>query len=207
VPKVQHKPIKVQERVQIKRAKDNPKAALVWRTGLSGMPPDSVRCTREPNSELATFGNSGSHSAIIHRTVQCASGVTAIPRQRSSATLQCATARAEVRAGAEGAQDSEQDLSGAPPDCLVPQLSEAPTVRTQRPGDVAGEPDCPMRHTTAASTKGSFGGWGYKYPPTTTLQCIQFFSHQTSYKSSRLHSKTQSKRSNPLPSPKIIPIK
>jgi hypothetical protein len=60
VPKVQHKPIKkVQERVQIKRAKDNPKAALVWRTGLSGVPPDSVRCTREFHSELATFGNWG----------------------------------------------------------------------------------------------------------------------------------------------------
>jgi hypothetical protein len=68
-------------------------------------------------------------------------------------------------------------------------------------------PDCPVRHTTAVSTNGSFGGWGYKYPPTTTLQCIQVFSHQTSYKSSRLHSKTQSKKSNPLPSPKIIPIK
>jgi hypothetical protein len=71
VPKVQHKPIKVQKRVQIKRAKDNPKAALVWRTGLSGVPPDSIRCTREPNSELATFGNSWSHSAIIHRTIRC----------------------------------------------------------------------------------------------------------------------------------------
>jgi transposase InsO family protein len=66
VPKVQYKPIKVQERVQIKRAKDNPKAALVWRTRLSDAPPDSVRCSRELNSELATFRNSGSHSAIIH---------------------------------------------------------------------------------------------------------------------------------------------
>jgi hypothetical protein len=27
-----------------------------------------------------------------------------------------------------------------------------------------GAPDCPMRHTTVASTNGSFGGWGYKYP-------------------------------------------
>jgi hypothetical protein len=59
VPKVQHKPIKVQERVQIKRAKDNSKATLVWRTGLSSVPPDSVRCARELNSKLATFGNSG----------------------------------------------------------------------------------------------------------------------------------------------------
>jgi hypothetical protein len=79
VPKVQHKPIKVQERVQIKRAKDNPKAALVWRTELSGVPPDSVRCTREPNSELATFGNSGSHSAIIHRTARCSTGLSGVP--------------------------------------------------------------------------------------------------------------------------------
>jgi hypothetical protein len=70
-----------------------------------------------------------------------------------------------------------------------------------------GAPDCPMRHTTEAFTNSQHGGWGYKYPPTTTLQCIQVFSLQTSYKSSRLDSKTQTKRSNPLPSPKIIPIK
>jgi hypothetical protein len=63
-----------------------------------------------------------------------------------------------------------------------------------------GAPDCSVRHMTAASTNGQLGGWGYKYPPTTTLQCIQVVSHQTSYKSSRLHSNTQSKRSNPLPS-------
>jgi hypothetical protein len=61
-----------------------------------------------------------------------------------------------------------------------------------------GTPDCPVRHTTEAFTNGHLGGWGYKYPPTTTLQCIQVFSHQTSYKSSGLHSKTQTKRSNPL---------
>jgi hypothetical protein len=67
-----------------------------------------------------------------------------------------------------------------------------------------GTPDGPVRHKTGASTNGSFGGWGYKYPPTTTLQCTQVFSHQTSYKSSRLHSKMQSKRSNPLPSPESL---
>jgi hypothetical protein len=53
-----------------------------------------------------------------------------------------------------------------------------------------GAPDCPVHHTTEALTNGHIGGWGYKYSPTTTLQCIQVFSHQTSYKSSRLHSKT-----------------
>jgi hypothetical protein len=67
-----------------------------------------------------------------------------------------------------------------------------------------GAPDCPVGHTTEALTNCSFGGWGYKYPPTTTLQGIQVFSHQTSYKSSRLHSKTQTKRSNPLLSPESL---
>jgi hypothetical protein len=63
-----------------------------------------------------------------------------------------------------------------------------------------GAPDCPVRHATEALTNGHFGGWGYKYPQPPTLQGIQVFSHQTSYKSYRLHSKTQPKRSNPLPS-------
>jgi hypothetical protein len=35
------------------------------------VPPDSVRCTREINSKLLSFGFLESHSAIIHRTVRC----------------------------------------------------------------------------------------------------------------------------------------
>jgi hypothetical protein len=77
--------------------------------------------------------------------------------------------RAEVKAEPEGAPDSEQLLSGAPPDYPVAQMSEDPTVRIQRPGDVAGAPDYLVRHTIAASTNGSFGGWGYKYPQPPTI--------------------------------------
>jgi hypothetical protein len=40
-----------------KESKGQPKCALVWRTGLSGVPPDSVRCTRALEAELFTFGN------------------------------------------------------------------------------------------------------------------------------------------------------
>jgi hypothetical protein len=84
-----------------KKSKRQSKAALVWRTGLSGAPPDSVRCTREINSELATFGNSGSHSAIIHRTVRCAKRSNGCLRQRSSAmaTVNSADCARRVRAG------------------------------------------------------------------------------------------------------------
>ena len=124
------------------REQKSAEVSLVWRTGLSGVPPDSVRCTREPNSELLTFGNSGSRSAIIHRTIRCASGAMATSRQRSSAEgIKCATVRARVRAEPDGAPDSEQCLSGAPPDCPVAQKTEAPTVGIQRLGDVAGAPD------------------------------------------------------------------
>jgi hypothetical protein len=64
-----------------------------------------------------------------------------------------------------------------------------------------GAPDCPVRPSTDSLPNGHFGGWGYKYPPTTTLQGIQIFSHCIQYKSSRLHSKTQNQRSNPLQVP------
>jgi hypothetical protein len=119
---------------------------------VSGAPPKSVRCTREPDSKLATFRNSRSRSAIIHRTVRCSTGLSGARAEqrlsvptvvyKSNGTVNSArTARAESEQAPEGALDSEQWLSGAPPDCPVAQMSEAPTVRIQRPGDVAGAPD------------------------------------------------------------------
>jgi hypothetical protein len=132
------------------------------------VPADSVRCTRDYNSELVTFENSEGRSAIIHRTVRCstgqcpvahwtircASGATTTSRQRSSAEgIKCAIVRARVRAEPDGAPDTEQCMSGAPPDCPVAQKTEAPTVGIQRPGDMAGAPDCPVRHAITAFTK------------------------------------------------------
>jgi hypothetical protein len=48
--------------------------------------------------------------------------------QRNSESEQYAPTRAEVRAALEGALDSEQDLSGAPLDCLVAPLVRARMV-------------------------------------------------------------------------------
>jgi hypothetical protein len=132
VPKVHNKPIKRPRKDSNIESKSQPECVLVWHTGLSGVPPDCVRCTRDSNSELLTFGNSGSHSAIIHRTVRCASGATATSAPTVACNnIKCATVRAEVRHAPEGAPDSLQDLSGAPPDCPVAQKTEAPTVRIQ----------------------------------------------------------------------------
>jgi hypothetical protein len=52
-----------------------------------------------------------------------------------------------------GTPDSLQGLSGAPPDSQAGPQDRAPTVETQQPGDVAGAPDCLVRHATTASTK------------------------------------------------------
>jgi hypothetical protein len=129
----------------MERAKDNPKAALVWRTGLSGAPGSST-----PN--LPPSGIRGGRSAIIHQTVRCSTGLSGVPSGptvvRANGRLQRYSEQWTVQLRAqkseqapEGAPDSEQWRSGAPPDCPVAPLSEAPTVGTQRPSDVAGVPD------------------------------------------------------------------
>jgi hypothetical protein len=51
---------------------------------VSGAPPDSVRCTRGPQAELLTFGNSQRRSAIIHRTVRCTTGQCPVPQGRAT---------------------------------------------------------------------------------------------------------------------------
>jgi hypothetical protein len=113
VSKVHNNPIKRPRKGSNKKSKRLPKCALVWCTGLSGVPPDCVRCTMEPNSELATFGNSGSHFTIIHQTVWCASGVTATQRQRSSATNnKCATVHACAQKS-EQRQKAHQTVNSA----------------------------------------------------------------------------------------------
>jgi hypothetical protein len=78
---------------------------------MSGAPSDSVRCTTEIDSELASFRNLGGRSAIIHRTIRCNTGLSGVPAeqrllrtngrlQKTLNALQCAPAHAKVRAGA-----------------------------------------------------------------------------------------------------------
>jgi hypothetical protein len=108
VPKVHNKPIKDQEKGSNKRAKDNPKGTLVWRTGLSGVPPDSVWCTTgqcpvhqgisaqtlhlRENQRALRYNSSD--CPVSHRTVRCASGATTTSR----ATVNCNALNACLRA-------------------------------------------------------------------------------------------------------------
>jgi hypothetical protein len=65
VLKVQHKPIKRSKLGFKAKEQKKPKRTLVWCTGLSGVPSDSVRCTRSDRLKLFTFGFLESRSAIV----------------------------------------------------------------------------------------------------------------------------------------------
>jgi hypothetical protein len=107
----------------------------------------TVRCTTGQCPVLqgrATLNSpaSGIRYAIIHRTVRFDIGATTISR----ATVDCNALNARLRAQrsracAGGTPDSPQGLSGAPPDSQAGPQVRAPTVGTQRPGDVAAAPD------------------------------------------------------------------
>jgi hypothetical protein len=58
---------------------------------------------------------------------------------------------------------------------------------------VAGTPDYPVRPSTAALPNGCFGGWGYKYPQPPPFKASKSPAFCIQYKSSRLHSKTQTR--------------
>jgi hypothetical protein len=111
--------------------------------------------------------------------------------------IKCATVRARVRARVEGAPDSLQDLSGAPPDSQRPHQSEL--QRSDPNGRLTwlahrtvsgGAPDCPVRHATGSLPTATFGGWGYKYPQPPTIHNIQVFQLPTPYKSYSIQYKT-----------------
>jgi hypothetical protein len=88
------------------------------------------------NSELFTFRFLERRSAIIHWTVQCATGLFGVTAEQwlYGATVDCTVSLialqfvAEVRTEVRGAPDNEQCLSGAAPDCPVPPEVSAPTV-------------------------------------------------------------------------------
>jgi hypothetical protein len=138
------------------------------------VPPDSVRCTWALEAELFTFGKR--QRVLRYNSSDCP------VCQRSNGyftcngrlqRIKCAPARAEVRGRAVGAPDSLQDLSGAPPDSPEAPQVRAPTVEPQRSADVAGAPDCPVRHATAHFQRPFLVVGAINTPNHPTFNCIQ----------------------------------
>jgi hypothetical protein len=149
---------------------------------VSGVPPDCVRCTRDSNSELLTFENSGGRSAIIHRTVQWItglsggspdsvrwltglSGVSAEQRLlHANGRLQKALNALQCALESEQSQMAHRTLNNAYPvhHRTVRWPRRQKLQRSESNGLVmwqahrtvsGGAPDCPVRHTTTAFTK------------------------------------------------------
>jgi hypothetical protein len=126
--------------------------------------------------QAATLGFSQARSAIIHRTVQCATGLSGEPAGNGylRATVDCKSTN-KVNSAVEEVRATKSEgtrLSGVAPDCLVPQGDKAPTVDfTPNPNGWVtwrrtGQPTVPIRWRTGLSgvpiasslPNGYFGG-------------------------------------------------
>jgi hypothetical protein len=119
--------------------------------------------------------------------------------------------RSSARAG--GTPDSLQGLSGAPPDSQAGPHVRAPTVETQRPGDVAGAPDtvrwrtgltgapCDSSlHQTASLVVGAINT-----PTTPTFKLSKFLNFQPLIRALAFNSRhTQVIKSSPNPTKALV---
>jgi hypothetical protein len=184
-------------------------------------------------SKLATFGFLWPRSAIIHRTVWCATRLFGAPSgaTATSAMVDCngclqrysaRTVRAEVGAAARGAPDNEQYLSCVAPDCPVP-LEDKGSNGRQRPNPngwvtwlahptvSGGAPDCPVAHRTVQCAHRQqppqrLNWWlrAINTPQPPPLQPSKHSSLSIQYKRKVQHSKTQIKATDPIKVPNSI---
>jgi hypothetical protein len=174
---------------QKQRSKET-ECALVWRTGLSGVPPNIVWCTRSVQGW--TSHSLVSPGALRYNSPDCpvwqrSNGYFA---QRSTAKErwsdeQWGTVR-RVRAAGQKRTEHWTVLVRCGTDCSVPLVDKASNgQKLQNPNGwvtwlahrtVSGDaPDCSVRPSTAACPNGCLVVEGYKYPPTTTTPSIQEF--------------------------------
>jgi hypothetical protein len=125
-----------------------------------------------------------------------------LPSARSTPTVACNVNSAQtVRAESEQRQKAHQIVNS---DCPVAQAIRAPTVETVRTLTVGWRGWCTGQCLVAHQTvwcahrqqpfpNGCFGGWGYKYPQPPLFKASKFPAYCIKYKSSRLHSKTQTR--------------
>jgi hypothetical protein len=136
VLKVQHKPIKRYKLGFKRKEQKKPKRTLVWRIGLSGVPPDIVRCTKVDRLQVFTFGFLDSRSAIIHWTVRWVTGLSGVPvEQRLPSATVDSNGRLTTEQCADSSRKSEHRQKAhrtVNSDCPVPQAVRAPTVKTVR---------------------------------------------------------------------------
>jgi hypothetical protein len=178
------KPIQRLKRVQEERSKGNRSAP--W-SGAPDCPVHHRTVSGAPGKidfKLFTFGFPRRTSAIIHRTVWCATGLSDAPAEQRSSARNGRLCKAN-----NANQMSEQTVRGAP-DCPVPHEDRASNGRPapspngkmtwQLTGHCpvahrtlsGGALDCPVRPSPAAFFNGYILDGGYKYHPNRPLQGV-----------------------------------
>jgi hypothetical protein len=89
VPKVHTKSIKRTRKGFNKESKGITK-------GCPGLAHRTVRCTRELDAQLFTFGNSQRRFAIIHQTVRCTTGQCPVPQGRATLNSPASDVRSAI---------------------------------------------------------------------------------------------------------------
>jgi hypothetical protein len=142
------------------------------------VPPDSDRCTREINSELATFGfleivsRYNSPDCSVYQREQW------LLRQRSTAKVNSEQCGLHAQSQSRRQKAHRTVNRTCPMHHRTVRWPSCQKLQRSNPnGSVTwlahwivsgGAPDCPVRPSTDSFPNGHFGGWGYKYPPTTT---------------------------------------
>jgi hypothetical protein len=156
-------------------------AALVWRTGLSGVPPDSVWCTtgqcpvhqgtKLQTCQLREFWEPLRYNSPDYSVCQRSNGYTA-PTVVCNGTVKVNNA-IELFGVSEQRQKAHRTVNmTCPVHHRTVRWPRSQKLQRSNPNDrvtwlahqtvSGGAPDCPVRHTTAAFTNSYFGGWGYK---------------------------------------------
>jgi hypothetical protein len=130
------------------------KATPLKFTGLSGVAPDCPVCQRSNGYSATVDSNGNLKSATVRR--QFAQSQSRRLKAHRTVNRTCPVHHRTVR------WPRLLELQRSNPNGWVTWLAHR-TVS-------GGAPNCPVRPSTDSLPNGHFGGWGYKYPPTTTLQ-------------------------------------
>jgi hypothetical protein len=119
------------------------------------VPPDSVWCTRVDRLQLFTFGCLDSSSAIIHRTVRCATGQCLVHQGRSTPTLHLRVFGQQLRYNSPDCpvcQRSNSSQAQRSTPTVAYNVNSARTVRAEseqrQKAHRTVNSACPMRHRT-----------------------------------------------------------
>jgi hypothetical protein len=153
---------------------------VVWRTRLSGVPPDSVRCTR-------TVQGPSSHSRVFAGALRYNSLDCPVSQRAMATCAQWSTAKVLQSEQRSGRSQSREVRGHRTVWCRKEtKLQRSTSLRTLMVGWrggapdslqclSGGAPDCPVHPSPAASPTTTLVVEGYKYPQPLQLEEIQVF--------------------------------